>query len=192
MVFVHACYDTFDISPISLKYHVTCPWRWCITQYNIFIVIIFFVYNEIFKILYILGSTMSRGISLLFVVLIIGKIRTPDISVCGANLWKHTCMSTEKFVVPGMDRLCKIFARHIQTNCQRALYLRVIELLLHTDNNFYPPVCFKFRWTWWRHQMETFFRVSGHLCWEFNCDRWIPRTKASDAELRCFLWSAPE
>ena len=34
---------------------------------------------------------------------------------------------------------------------------------------------------WWLHQMETF---TGH--------RWIPPTKASDAELWCFLWSAPE
>ena len=30
------------------------------------------------------------------------------------------------------------------------------------------------------------FRVTG------PCHRWIPLTKASDAELRCFLWSAPE
>ena len=27
------------------------------------------------------------------------------------------------------------------------------------------------------------FRVTGHLCGEFTCPRWIPRTKASDAEL---------
>ena len=32
------------------------------------------------------------------------------------------------------------------------------------------------------------FRVTGHLCGEFTCPRWIPRTKASDAELWCFLW----
>ena len=32
--------------------------------------------------------------------------------------------------------------------------------------------------------METFsFRVTGHLCGEFTGPRWIPRTKASDAEL---------
>ena len=37
-----------------------------------------------------------------------------------------------------------------------------------------------------------FFRVTGHLCGEFSGLRWIPRTKASDAELWCFLWSAPE
>ena len=34
------------------------------------------------------------------------------------------------------------------------------------------------------------FRVTGHLCGEFTGLRWIPRTKASDAELWCFLWSA--
>ena len=36
------------------------------------------------------------------------------------------------------------------------------------------------------------FRVTGHLCGEFTGPRWIPRTKASDAELWCFLWSASE
>ena len=30
------------------------------------------------------------------------------------------------------------------------------------------------------------FRVAGHLCGEFPGPRWIPRTKASDAELWCF------
>ena len=36
------------------------------------------------------------------------------------------------------------------------------------------------------------FRVTGHLYGEFTGDRWIHHTKASDTELRCFLWSAPE
>ena len=36
------------------------------------------------------------------------------------------------------------------------------------------------------------FRVTGHLCVEFTGPRWIPHTKASDAELWCFLWSASE
>ena len=30
------------------------------------------------------------------------------------------------------------------------------------------------------------------LCGEFTGHRWILLTKASDAELRCFLWSVPE
>ena len=36
------------------------------------------------------------------------------------------------------------------------------------------------------------FRVTGHLCGEFTGLRWIPRTKASDAGLWCFLSSASE
>ena len=36
---------------------------------------------------------------------------------------------------------------------------------------------------WWRHQMETF---SASLA---ICAGWIRHTKASDAELWCFLWS---
>ena len=36
------------------------------------------------------------------------------------------------------------------------------------------------------------FCVTGHLCGEFTGPRWIPRPKASDAELWCFLWSASE
>ena len=35
------------------------------------------------------------------------------------------------------------------------------------------------------------FRVTGPLCGEFTGYRGIPGTKASDAELWCFLWSAP-
>ena len=36
------------------------------------------------------------------------------------------------------------------------------------------------------------FRVTGPLCGESPGRRWIPCTKASDAELSCFLWSAAE
>ena len=36
------------------------------------------------------------------------------------------------------------------------------------------------------------FRVTGHLCGEFTGPRWIPHTKASDAELWYLLWSEPE
>ena len=35
-------------------------------------------------------------------------------------------------------------------------------------------------------------RVTGYLCGEFTGPRWIPRTKASETELWCFLWSASE
>ena len=36
-----------------------------------------------------------------------------------------------------------------------------------------------------------FFRVTGPLWGEFTGHRWIPPTKASNAELWCFLWFAP-
>ena len=36
------------------------------------------------------------------------------------------------------------------------------------------------------------FRVTGHFCGEFTGLRWIPLTKASDAELWYFRWSTPE
>ena len=35
------------------------------------------------------------------------------------------------------------------------------------------------------------FSVTSLLCGEFTGHRWIPSTKAGDAELWCFLWSAP-
>ena len=35
-------------------------------------------------------------------------------------------------------------------------------------------------------------RVTGPLLGESTGHRWIPLTKASDAELCCFLWCAPE
>ena len=36
------------------------------------------------------------------------------------------------------------------------------------------------------------FRVTGPLCREFTGLWWIPRTRASDTELWCILWSVPE
>ena len=35
------------------------------------------------------------------------------------------------------------------------------------------------------------FRLTGHLCREFTGRRWIPRRKASDAELWCFFYLRP-
>ena len=39
----------------------------------------------------------------------------------------------------------------------------------------------------WKH-----FHVIGPLFGEFTGHQWIPLTKASDAELWCFPWSAPQ
>ena len=45
--------------------------------------------------------------------------------------------------------------------------------------------CMKTSWN------ENIFRVTGPLCGKFTAHRWIPLTKASDAEFWCYLWSAP-
>ena len=47
---------------------------------------------------------------------------------------------------------------------------------------------------WWHHQMEAFsaLPVTGPLCGEFTGHRWIPFTKAKEAELWCFFLFAPE
>ena len=49
-----------------------------------------------------------------------------------------------------------------------------------------------FAHTWWRHQMEAFFSVTGPLLGESTGYRWISLTKASDAELWCFPSSVPD
>ena len=65
----------------------------------------------------------------------------------------------------------------------------VPEPVLTCSRCIYESPVHNFMMTSWNGNI---FRVTGHLCGEFTGPRWIPRTKASDAELWCFLWSAPE
>ena len=69
-------------------------------------------------------------------------------------------------------------------NTMSMIYCGHVVKVCEFISNIYP---------WWRHQMETFSALlTGPLCGEFSSHRWIPCTKASNAELWCFLWSAPE
>ena len=89
--------------------------------------------------------------------------------------------------VPLLLYTCKFI---IQYRKQNAIHIWIMSLrVLLTHRNSYRKTSIPR--TWWRHQMETFFRVTGHLCGDFTGHRWIPHAKASDAELWCFLWSAP-
>ena len=45
-------------------------------------------------------------------------------------------------------------------------------------------------WKWFPHYWPFVMGIQGHC--RIPGHRWIPHTKASDAELWCFLWSAPE
>ena len=56
-------------------------------------------------------------------------------------------------------------------------------------------ICPQLYGTWWRHQMERFSALLAICAGNSPVPagpRGIPRTKASDEELWCFLWSAPE
>ena len=45
---------------------------------------------------------------------------------------------------------------------------------------------------WWHHPMERFSALLTFCEGNPPVTRWFPLTKASDTELWCFLWSAPE
>ena len=66
----------------------------------------------------------------------------------------------------------------------------MVQTLQHIWSTIYGcPVFKSIAETMMTSSNGNFFRVTGHLCGAFTCHRWIPRTKASDAELWCFLWS---
>ena len=73
-----------------------------------------------------------------------------------------------------MSRHCNILSRNNHRNTLIVRPPRWIMLFMMKSSN------------------GNIFRVTGHLCGEFTGPRWIPHTKASEAELRCFLWSASE
>ena len=83
------------------------------------------------------------------------------------ELW--TCL-TLCYVLLCFSTGCFAHDRHVQVSiCQIGVYLRSMKT--STNGNI--------------------FRVTGLVCGEFTGHRWIPCTKASDAELWCFL-SSPE
>ena len=61
----------------------------------------------------------------------------------------------------------------------------------HYNDGMWAPCVSNHRQIMMTSSNGNIFRVTDHLCGEFTGDRWIPRTKASDAELWYFLWSAP-
>ena len=61
------------------------------------------------------------------------------------------------------------------------------RILSFTGDDFQLPASSQCRQPCWCHQMETFFRVTGPLCGKFTGHRWIPCTKASDAEFWCLF-----
>ena len=95
--------------------------------------------------------------------------------------------------IPSTDQIASVTAIE---NCMAELRSWMIfNMLIVSDSKA------GFLIVWIKQQLEhvmmtssnvNIFRITGPLCGEFTGQRWIPLTKASDAELLCFLWSAPE
>ena len=60
---------------------------------------------------------------------------------------------------------------------------------LLSGNLLYSPLYQSEQHRSWHY--DAIFRVTGPLWGESTGYRWIPLTMSSDAELRCFLWTAP-
>ena len=63
-------------------------------------------------------------------------------------------------------------------------YVFAVEVRTWTNNHLSR--------TWWRHQMEAFSALLALCAGNSPVTGEFPHTKASDAELWCFLWSTPE
>ena len=68
-------------------------------------------------------------------------------------------------------------------SCVGVVVVGGVRVVLATSFQHRQPVREIWAHTWWRHQMETFSALLGHLCGEFTGHRWIPCTEASDAQL---------
>ena len=83
---------------------------------------------------------------------------------------------------------CPFNTVRLETNC--SMYGRQLFPM-----HFLEWKCFVFCWSFIEIMMTSsngnIFRVTSPLCGKFTGPQWIPHTKASDAELWCFLWSTP-
>ena len=75
----------------------------------------------------------------------------------------------------------------LRLNCRQ--HLHGLQIARERQINNVSKILYKYMMT---SSNGNIFRVTGHLCGEFTGPRWIPPTKASDAELWCLLWSAPK
>ena len=89
----------------------------------------------------------------------------------------------------GEDGLRFIFSRKRRTNTYQHYIYKLSWILSARDDGRSKPHASYHMMT---SSNGSIFRVTGHLCGEFTGHRWFLHTKASDAELWCFLLSAPD
>ena len=99
--------------------------------------------------------------------------------------------------LPGANELTKSVISHLDNDL--LLIWGAWSLYFAVDPTFVPKSWLVQLITWSNENFSMMtssngntFRVTGPLWGESTGHRWIPLTKASDAELWCFPWSAPE
>ena len=98
--------------------------------------------------------------------------------------YRNRILSAEKYRL-GDILLTKVFFRYIMSK-----FLFSIDCKSHCIPT--EPGDYVHHFFMMTSSNQNIFRVTGPLWGKSIGHRWIPLTKASDAELWCFLWSAPE
>ena len=121
-----------------------------------------------------------------------------------ANLRKNKCISSTKFANPATKLKLSLpigwFVPHIICTPPNEWFIDYLDIrnciicwCLYSLLKFSVWKAGKYRCNLMMTSSNgNISRVTGLLCGEFTDHQWILRTKASDAELWCFLWSAPE
>ena len=119
---------------------------------------------------------------------IVNSVLIWPIARCNFPLFTRNCDSMVAY-----DHSCN---QYCQISWSKSIGKKTIVDLWNAlqPNSFSQMPRYLKHFSWWRHQMETFSALLT-LCAGNSPvlgPRWIPRTKASDAELWCFLWSESE
>ena len=72
------------------------------------------------------------------------------------------------------------------------IWLEIINSPIYNMSSYVQVIAWQWQGIMMTSSNRNIFRVTGPLCGEFTGHQWIPLTKASDAELWCFPWSARE
>ena len=118
-----------------------------------------------------------------------GESDTDNCVSQGNNTTVHISRNMRNMHMIGVLFCCVDFSHVLQSNFIDIMRLPLCQWNKHEKygqpNHMHLPIYMM------TSSNGNIFRVTGPLCGEFAGHRWIPLTKASDAEIGCFVWSAP-
>ena len=89
---------------------------------------------------------------------------------------------------PVTRKMTSSWSKLNNNSCSVHIPVHKFDFMPHLRHQACPHVMY---FAWWRHQMETFFALLAFCAGNSPVTGEFPTKKASDAELWCFLWSAP-